>query len=206
MDIRPYNVTSTPLQLEKKRLSPAKLFVPVILSFSAGTGGAMTTQGVEHLNQWVYVPYVHVEKAMQEIDTRTPAEHVVLIRDAFALNMSELAAVLGISRPTAYAWLAGQEPKADAIQDIRRLAELAERLETRNIPRIDKLVRRPVFGSESLIDKLKAREATPETLTLLEELANKEAQSRRRTKGSGKVRRSLSETSEDYSSSAYNRG
>ncbi len=206
MEIRYYNIDSAPQFFEKMRPNAVRAITPIILSFTAGTGGAMTTQGMENLNLWVYAPYVHVERVSQDIDSRTPAEHVALIRDAFALNMSELAMILGVSRPTAYAWLDGQEPKPEAIQAIQHISELAEQLRIVKITRLDKLIRRPIFNSQSLIDKLKAGEVTGEDLSILKQLADKEAQSRRRTKGSGKIRRNFSDVSEDYSPSVYDRG
>ncbi len=206
MTIRPYNIDSPPQVFEKKHPNTVHALVPIILSFTAGTGGAITTHGMENLNLWVYAPCVHVEHASSRgIDRRTPAERVALIRDAFALNMSELATVLGVSRPTAYAWLDGQEPKPEAIQEIQRISELAEQLLAMGVHRVDKLIRRPIFGSKSLIDKLKEREATVDDLVVLKDLAYKEAQSRRRAKGSGKARRSISDVSEDRSILAYNR-
>ena len=206
MEIRSYNIDSSPQMYEKNPPNAVRVLAPIILSFSAGTGGAMTTQGMENLNLWIYAPHVHVERASQDIDSRTPAEHVALIRDALALNMSELAMVLGVSRPTVYAWLDGQEPKPEAIQDIQRISDLARQLQAMEIARVDKLVRRPIFGSQSLVEKLEAGEATGDDLAILKKLANKEAQSRRRTKGSGKTRRSISDASDDYSPSVYDRG
>lgn len=206
MEIRSYNIDSSPQIVEKRRPNAVRALVPIILSFTAGTGGAMTTQGMENLNLWVYAPYVHVERASQDIDSLAPAEHVALIRDAFALNMSELAMVLGVSRPTVYAWLDGQEPKPEALQDVQRLSELAEQLQAMKLTRVAKLVRRPIFNSRSLIDKLKAGEVSGEDLTILMEIAKKEAKSRQLTKGSGKTRRSLSDVSEDYSPAVYDRG
>ncbi len=206
MEIRPYYIDSAPQIFEKIHPNAVPSIVPFILSFNAGTGGAMTTQGMENLHLWVYAPYVHVEPVSQDIDSRTPAEHVALIQDTFALKMSELAMILGVSRPTVYAWLDGQEPKPESIQDIQRISHLAEHLQTTKIICLDKLIRRPIFNSQSLIDKLKAGEVTGEDLSILKELADKESQSRRRTKGSGKIRRSISDVSEDHSSSVYNRG
>jgi DNA-binding transcriptional regulator YiaG len=55
------------------------------------------------------------ENDEQEVDTRSSAEHVANIRDVFAINMSDLASVLGVTRPTAYTWLEGQEPKPEAV-------------------------------------------------------------------------------------------
>jgi len=90
------------------------LAVPLLI-LTAGTGGTMTPHSTaEVLNRFHY-PRIHVEPSRaKQVDMRSPAEHVANIRDVFAVNMSDLASVLGVTRPTVYAWLAGQEPKGEA--------------------------------------------------------------------------------------------
>src|SRR5881275_3585854 len=102
MNLKPYEIPSSLLVLHpvlaKQDDAAVKLVMPLVLSFTAGTGGTMTAHGAEMLDRWAYDPSIHVERpTVRSIDTRSPAEHVALIRDAFALNMSELAAVLGVT-------------------------------------------------------------------------------------------------------------
>ncbi len=197
--------------VQEKKLS-LNVVVPLVMSFMAGTGGSVTVQSAEAIGRWLYTPTIHVgfssqaTATIEEADTRTPAEHVVRIRDEFSLNMSELADVLGVSRPTAYAWIKGNEPKQEAILEIQRLSAIAEKLNGLNIKRIDKLVRRPIFGSQSLLDKLKSRDKIDEALVVIEKLSIKESEARGKAKGSGKNRRGAVDAAQEYSTPAYSRG
>jgi hypothetical protein len=61
--------------------TPAKVFVPLLLSFTAGTGSIMTARSIARLPQWLYTPQIHIEpSARKQVDTRSPAEHVANIR------------------------------------------------------------------------------------------------------------------------------
>jgi DNA-binding transcriptional regulator YiaG len=198
-------MSATPIK-NFKSSTAVKVFVPLYLSFTAGTGGIMTAHSTEVLNRWVYDPRIHVEPSAQKnADTRSPAEHVANIRDVLAINMSDLAAVLRVTRPTAYAWLEGQEPKPEAVMLIQRLSRAADEIKRANITRIDKLMHRPVLDGRSLLDILKADEDPLKALGPLKAIAKKEAQTRREPKGSGKRLRSLDDVMGESSVAIYER-
>jgi len=165
--------------------------VPLLI-LTAGTGGIMTAHSTaEALNRFYY-PRIHVEPSRaKQVDVRSPAEHVANIRDVFAMNMSDLASVLGVTRPTVYAWLAGQEPKGEAVIRIQQLSCAADKFNQANIIRLDKLVHRPILNGRSLLDILKTDEDPIAALATLKAIADKEAQTRREPKGAGKHLRSL---------------
>jgi transcriptional regulator with XRE-family HTH domain len=167
-----------------------KVVAPFLLL--AGTGGVITAHSTEVLHRWIHDPRIHIERpALKNIDMRSPAEHVANIRDIFAINMSDLASILGVTRPTVYAWLEGQEPKAEAVIRIQQWSHTADQIKQANIVRLDKLVHRPILNGRSLLDMLKADENPSEALAKLKAIADKEAQTRREPKGSGKKLRSL---------------
>jgi len=167
------------------------LVVPLLI-LTAGTGGIMTAHSTaEALNRFYY-PRIHVEPSRaKQVDVRSPAEHVANIRDVFAMNMSDLASVLGVTRPTVYAWLAGQEPKGEAVIRIQQLSCAADKFNQANIIRLDKLVHRPILNGRSLLDILKTDEDPIAALATLKAIADKEAQTRCEPKGAGKHLRSL---------------
>ncbi|NJM77454.1 MAG: hypothetical protein HC852_18815 [Acaryochloridaceae cyanobacterium RU_4_10] len=137
---------------------------------------------------------MHVEPSVQkQVDTRSPAEHVANIRDVFGINMSDLASILSITRPTAYAWLEGQEPKPEAILRIQRLSRTADEVKQMNMIRLDKLIHRPILDGRSLLERLRVDEDLSPALAELKAIADKEKQTRRQSKGSGKHLRSLDE-------------
>jgi DNA-binding transcriptional regulator YiaG len=164
--------------------------VPILI-WTAGTGGIMTAHGTSEALNRVYCPRIHVEPSRAKIDTSSPAEHIANIRDVFAISMSDLASVLGVTRPTVYAWLAGQEPKGEAVILIQRLSRAADKFYQANIIRLDKLVHRPILSGRSLLDILRTGEDPVEYLATIKAIADKEAQTRRQSKGIGKHLRSL---------------
>lgn len=165
--------------------------VPILI-WTAGTGGVMTPHGTTEVLNRLHDPRIHVEPSRaKQIDTRSPAEHVANIRDVFAISMSDLASVLGVTRPTVYAWLAGQEPKGEAVIRIQQLSRAADKFHQANIIRLDKLVHRPISNGRSLLDILKTDEDPVEALVTIKAIADKEAQTRREPKGSSKHLRSL---------------
>ncbi|MUL39554.1 hypothetical protein BWI75_25695 [Gloeocapsopsis sp. AAB1 = 1H9] len=136
---------------------------------------------------------------------RSPAEHVANIRDVFAISMSDLASILGVTRPTVYAWLAGQEPKGEAVIRIQQLSRAADKFNQANIIRLDKLVHRPILNGRSLLDILKTDEDPLEALATIKAIADKEAQTRRESKGANKHLKSLDDVLGESSVAIYER-
>jgi DNA-binding transcriptional regulator YiaG len=181
-----------------------KLVTPRLF-LTAGSGGMMTAYSVSLLDRYHY-PSIPVEHSVaKSIDMRSPAEHVANIRHILAINMSELASILGITRPTAYAWLEGQEPKPEAVTHIQRLSQTADEINRANIIQLDQLIRRPVLNGRSLLDIIKANEDPSKILCTLKSISEKEARTRRESTGSGKNLRSLDDVSSEYSVAIYER-
>ncbi|MGB7412717.1 MAG: hypothetical protein WA902_00775 [Thermosynechococcaceae cyanobacterium] len=203
-------IKTYPLELPKPRQTskPCKAVqvgAPLLI-LTAGTGGFMTAHNTaEALRHWIHYPRIHVEPVVaQNVDTRSPAEHVANIRDVLAVSMSDLASLLSITRPTAYAWLEGQEPKPEALMRIQLLSHTADEIKQMNISRLDKLIHRPIFDGRSLFDMLKANEESADVLASLKEIAEKETQARHKPKGSGKHLRPLIDILSDSSVSIHN--
>lgn len=177
-----------------------KLLAPLLTS-TAGTGGLMTVRSFVDCNRLYYSslnkPTYNARSTNENIDTRSPAVHVANIRDIFAVSMSDLAAILGITRPTAYAWLKGDEPKPEAVPKIQRLSNIADRVKAMNIDRMDKLIHRPILNGESLFDLLKTDKDPSNLLQSLKEISEREAKTRLESKSSGKHLRSLDEVSSE---------
>lgn len=187
--------------------SPAHIAIVVPLLIGvAGTGGIMTAHSAAELSRWLYDPRIHIEPSRtKQIDMRSPAEHVANIRDVFAINMSDLASVLGVTRPTVYAWLTGQEPKEEAVKRIQQLSRAADKFDQANISRLDKLVHRPILNGRSLLDILKSDEDPVTALAALKAIADREAQTRLEPKGTGKHLKSLDGVLSESSVPIYER-
>ena len=165
--------------------------IKLLLVFAVGTGGTMTAHNTVELNRWRCNPRIHIAPPKSnQVDTRSPSENVANIRDVFAINMSDLASVLGVTRPTVYAWLTGQEPKGEAVIRIQKLSRAADQFNRANIIRLD---------------ILKTDEDPVAELATLKAIADKEAQTRREPKGSGKNLRSLDDVLSESSVAVYER-
>lgn len=179
--------------------------VPLLI-LTAGTGGIMTAHGTSEALNRFYYPRIHVEPSRaKQTDMRSPAEHVANIRDVFAISMSDLASVVGVTRPTVYAWLAGQEPKGEAVIRIQQLSRAADKFNQANIIRLDKLVHRPILNGRSLLDILKTDEDPLEALATIKAIADKEAQTRREPKSANKHLKSLDDVLGESSVAIYER-
>jgi len=155
----------------------------------AGTGGWITSETFDRL----YVSIKEVKRNFETshttttIDSRSPHEQLNGIRDVFGLNISELANILGITRPTVYSWLQGQNLKPEALSKIARLASVGTHIKILNIKRIDTFLHRPIFNGHSLYDKLKNDdEDLIESLKVLQDISNREDLARQTAKGSQK--------------------
>jgi len=177
-----------------------------LLILASGTGGVMTAQSAMALDRWVYNPRIHVEpSSAKQVEMRSPADFVKNIRDVLGINMSDLASLLGVTRPTAYSWLQGQEPKPEAVIHIQRLSRMADEIKEANVIRLDKLVHRPILKGLSLLDIVKTDGDIVKALATLKAVANKEERTRREPKGSGKNLRSLDDVLGESSVATYER-
>ena len=199
--IKPYPSSKT----TNEAPAVVKLLAPLLVC-AAGTGGVFTTHSTEVLSRWVYYPRIHVEPSpAKQVDVRSPADLVVNIRDVLGINMSDLASVLEVTRPTVYAWFEGKEPKTESVKHIQRLSRIADEINRVNIVRLDKLVHRPILDGRSLLDILKSDEDPVKALTILKAVADKENRTRRESKGSGKNLRSLDNVLRESSATTYER-
>ena len=93
---------------------------------------------------------------IQPISTLPIAQQVRELQAALSINKSELARVLGVSRPTVYDWLDGGEPNADNRSRIRTLLRLfSESRVSANNPLFPRFVRSPLEpGNQILLELL----------------------------------------------------
>ncbi len=144
------------------------------------------------------------EKPNIKINSRPIADQIQFIREVLAINMSDLADLLKVTRPTIYAWLEGrQEPKAESLLQISRIEIISAEIKKYAISRMDTFLHRPIFNNSSLLDKLKAGEDISKFLSDVKKLADKEAENRKKIKGSGKKLRSTADAIRKYSNPLY---
>lgn len=125
----------------------------------AGTGGVYTSTNLPlvwaaHQNQIIQVRGYRTKRSQ----ILCVSQHLIGIREMFGLTMTELALALGVSRPTAYSWINGIEPKEPGAKAlIDRLSKHVDALRNFGIAKLDTLARQPLTNGQSLVDILKAR-------------------------------------------------
>lgn len=110
----------------------------------------------------------------------TFTEQVRLIKDSFGINMSAMAELLNVSRPTVYAWMKGDTPKLEEhITHVMHVVKQAKIYESLNLDRPDNFIKRPILNGESLFSLLKQeRTISHSNYALIKELDSKESQTR----------------------------
>lgn len=182
--------------------------VPFTLGAEPGSGGAMTPEAALSRHRWLQDESIEITAATPGRDTelRTPAERLEQIRQALGLTVTDLARLLDASRPTVYAWLNGQEPRPEVHERLLRLERQAAEVAACELPRINKLVRRPLHCGGSLLERLQQGDPLEPALEELKVLAQREQAGRARHKGLAAAARSSREALDDVSVPLDRRG
>jgi len=170
------NITTAPSLTYKIPKSGANtafvLFLPLYASLVAGTGGIYQASNLLDSSVFRSNPLIKInENRRRSTSVTSVSHHINKIRSAFGLNMSEMAEVFGVSRPTAYSWLQGSSPKHDLLSKIWRLSSYADSLAALGIPRMQLLVRRPLRSGVSLFAALQAGNGIDSAIDCIKELA-----------------------------------
>ncbi len=100
----------------------------------------------------------HAADHIHPLMVTTPSRALAVIRTAFPLQISQIAEILGVSRPTIYAWIGDEQQPQPRCQDrLNQIYSLAEFWNNRcNLPAPEKIFESPDSAGVSLIDMLKA--------------------------------------------------
>ena len=179
-------------------LAASLLTVPGAGLAASGTGGSLTSHTLLHKGAWVYDATLAVSatEATAVGVAETPSAQLDLVREALGLSITDLANLLGVTRPTIYAWIQGkQEPKPEMLARIRELRAVAQAAEALALPRMNRLVRRPLASGPSLLVRLQRGDADAEAaLTELAEMARREEGQRQQSRTSFAEPESAQET------------
>lgn len=118
-----------------------------------------------------------VSPACESVASVSVSEQIQHIQNNLRLNMSALAELIDVSRPSLYKWLKGEPPHSqEVLNKISWLHNQASRIETLNLVRADILIKRPVFNGQSLFDFLKVGTVVEDDYLLtLQNIDQKEA-------------------------------
>jgi len=135
--------------------STANGFCAVVFSLLAGSGHVTPIQFPVATGG---MAYSEIASTPQPPTMATVADIVAEIRTAFGLPISQLAQVLGVSRPTVYAWLGDeQQPHQrnwDKLRQIQSVAKYWNDLADLPIP--EKWLRSPSANGAGILDMLAA--------------------------------------------------
>ena len=175
--------------------------IPLLIFAAAGTGGMLTSSSIQQSLNWIHYPRVKIEHSATKVSPSSPVEQLTFIRQVFALNISELAIVFGVTRPTVYSWLQGNNLKTEALIKVAGLSKMAKELESLNVNRMGSLIHRPIFDGHSLFDKMKHNEDITEFLKILKSISTKETAGKLVSKGSERNKKLVNPS--DYSTPFY---
>jgi hypothetical protein len=174
-------VPSTEIEQWSRVTGPQNSAMAVLLAgMFAGTGGALTlTPAVRPLDSTAFVriqtPPPPAAVLAETIANKPPVTQLSSIRRYFSLNVTELARVLRVERPTVYAWLSSKtEPHQANMDRIGQVYQLARKWRQLSALPIGSFMHAPIEGSKSLLDALSQGQI--DELAIEEALARIQAQ------------------------------
>jgi transcriptional regulator with XRE-family HTH domain len=99
----------------------------ILPAYSIGTGGAATKRHVFEIWRIIAAPF---ELVRSHISVRSAAEQLAFIRHYLSLSVSDLARVMGVQRPTIYAWMQNGAPRRDSVERVAMLERIAAHWKT----------------------------------------------------------------------------
>jgi len=170
----------------KPRASFTEICLVGIVGFFGAMGTGSSLKQRDMLERAAYIvptsstKHEEIADVAEKITHLTISEQVKLIKDSFSLNMSAMAELLNVSRPTIYAWLKGEPPKTqENISHTNFVTSQAQIYSELNLERPDNFIKRPLFNGESLFSLLKQeRTISASEYALIKELDLKESQTR----------------------------
>ena len=170
--------TAPPLTYKlPKANSPASFvfFLPLYASLVAGTGGVYHASAFLDVNAFTNTPLIRIDDSRRRSAAVTSvAYHIAKIRSAFGLNMSDLANVFSVSRPTAYSWLQGTDPKPQLLARIWQMSNYADTIIALGLPRMHVLVKRPLANGTSLFTALQEGAGIDTAISRIQSLSENE--------------------------------
>jgi transcriptional regulator with XRE-family HTH domain len=107
------------IQADPGGMAPDQTILP---AYPIGTGGAATKRHVVAIWRAITAPF---EVATVDVSVRSAAEQLAFIRHYLSLSVSDLARIVGVKRPTIYAWLQNAAPRRESAQRLAMLERTA---------------------------------------------------------------------------------
>lgn len=117
----------------------------------------------------------------------TPVEQLMHLRRTLGISLTDLAELLGESRPTTYAWLQGAEPTVEQLDHLSRLVRLANDIDAYGLGKLGALLKRPLRDGTTVLTLIKGGHPIAPAMKELEIVMRRERQQRALLKGSRNI-------------------
>lgn len=95
---------------------------PILPAYPIGTGGAATKRHIVAIWRAITAPF---EMTTNDASVRSAAEQLAFIRHYLSLSVSDLARIVGVQRPTIYAWMQNGAPRRESQARLAVLERIA---------------------------------------------------------------------------------
>ena len=178
---------------------------PFAMVLGPGSGGMVTPATLQARSAWVSQDSTNAEVKSTSIrlpsaDTAAVSlqQRLEALKVTLGLTVTDMAELFGGARPSIYAWLKGNEPRPDNVERLPEFENAATQVAGLDLPRVDKLVKRPLKSGDSLFLLIKQGMSLDAALAELAETGATEAEQRGTEKGRYDLA-SAREVADDYS-------
>lgn len=151
----------------------------VTTAFLVGTGGHSTVDYIVDRHDRGY-RFGGIDKVPPRpaVVAHTPLENIAYVRNVLKPGISDLAALVGVSRQAVYDWLSGTQPSADHVSRLEDLSKAARILAAEGLSASAQLIKRPLVGGKSFFELVKEGDSAQSASRLLVQLLRREAEQR----------------------------
>lgn len=173
-----FMVTRSALTVAALALVPA-----VFMPGSGGLANVETLISRHHLFEASAAPVT-----LNYTEARTIAEQIDYLRAVLGTSITDLAELLGVTRPTVYAWMKGADVRLDHVSRVDGLVLIAQELELAGIENLPKLFKRKLSSGVTLMELVRSAQPFDHLLPELAALSGAESRQRAQRKGGQHIR------------------
>jgi transcriptional regulator with XRE-family HTH domain len=146
-----------------------------------GTGGHLSVQHLQRgAQQALYAASTPDADIVTVAHVRSPSEDLARIREVIRPAVSDLAAVLGVSRQSVYNWLNGEPVAEENAARLRGLAQAADVLAHAGVVVDAALLKRKFANGRTLMQVAQAGDSVRDAALILVQIHRREAAQRER--------------------------
>jgi hypothetical protein len=128
-----------------------------VLGMTIGTGGVANASALKHAptSSQIQITICELKEVNAPVERALSAqEQIVGIQRYLSMNVTYLAKVLRIARPTVYAWMRGADPHDVNLERIRQLHRISRMWRSMSSIPVGNYLTLPLGGGSSLLEQL----------------------------------------------------